>query len=293
MIFQIINSMRPKHQLKNLLIFTTLIASNSIFIGEKFYITFLSFIFFSITAGCIYIFNDLIDYNFDKKHPEKRLRPIASGKISRKVILTFAIILLVLNLIISNLILGKSFLYILIFYITLSTLYFFYLKRIIIIDVLTLTMFYLIRIIVGSITNEIIISQWLIVFSFFIFFSLALLKRFIELKQNPSYKLKVKNNLSYSYLDLNLVQFLGITSGFISSLVFVLYASSNEIQKSFGEPKILLANVLVLIFFVSRLWILSNRKKINFDLMNFIYKDKVSYLTGIIFVVLFISSKNF
>ena len=105
MIFQIINSMRPKHQLKNLLIFTTLIASNSIFIGEKFYITFLSFIFFSITAGCIYIFNDLIDYNFDKKHPEKRLRPIASGKISRKVILTFAIILLVLNLIISNLIL--------------------------------------------------------------------------------------------------------------------------------------------------------------------------------------------
>ena len=82
---------RVKHYIKNLLIFTTIIFGADLFTND-FYKILIGFISFSLMSSVIYIINDIIDYDLDKKTPVKKNKPISSGKISKDKALKISIL---------------------------------------------------------------------------------------------------------------------------------------------------------------------------------------------------------
>jgi 4-hydroxybenzoate polyprenyltransferase len=135
---------------------------------------------FCCCASSGYLINDLCDLPADRHHPEKRLRPFASGRLPLVYGLAMAPVLAVLGLFLAWLLSGLSF-GILLLYFTLTLAYSLRLKRVVILDIFLLATFYTLRIIAGGVAAAISLSVWLLAFSMFLFISLALLKRYAEL----------------------------------------------------------------------------------------------------------------
>ena len=161
---------RIKHYLKNFLIFLPLFFSSNLLNIEMFVKTLLGFFIFCLLASSVYIFNDIIDIEQDKKHPKKKFRPIAAGEISKlkaKIIFVTIIILIIIAVSIlwyfkiynSKVILKSSI--ILLLYFIINILYSKFLKHIPIIDIITLAFGFILRVIYGGIIISVNISSWM------------------------------------------------------------------------------------------------------------------------------------
>ena len=129
----------------------------------------LSFISFSFAASSVYILNDILDLDADRIS-YKRKRPIVAGDISIVVAILSFFVLSLMSLILAYVV-DENYLFLLVFYLILTTLYSFYLKQYVVIDCLTLAGLYTARIIGGSLVAEVEASFWLLLFSIFIFLS--------------------------------------------------------------------------------------------------------------------------
>ena len=284
-----LKAIRVYQWIKNILIFIPLITSHSFYVGKPLFDAILGFFAFSFTASGGYVINDLLDLNSDRSHPRKCFRPFASGKLSISSGILLASFFLVMGLWIASQV-NTLFLMILCGYFITSFSYSLYLKKLVLYDVFILAFLYSTRIIGGGAASHISISFWLITFSTFIFLSLAFVKRYSEL-------LKVDNNSSlkdrgrdYTKTDLNLLQIMGIVSGFLSVVVFSLYIDSPEIFQLYSRPKILWTISFLLLFWISRIWLITNRGQMTDDPIIYAVKDKVSYMVfAIIAVILFLS----
>ena len=178
-------SARPKQILKNFVIFIPLIFTlDQWSINELSSIlanSFLCFLALSSASIIGYQANDLIDKKFDKKHPSKKLRPIANNEISNREIFIFITIFLILGIIFSLIV--NFYILILFFsYITLSFLYSYQLKNFIILDSISITIFYIIRMIAGAYSITLSISIWLYILTFLSTLFIILIKRISESK---------------------------------------------------------------------------------------------------------------
>ena len=178
-------SARPKQILKNFVIFIPLIFTlDQWSINELSSIlanSFLCFLALSSASIIGYQANDLIDKKFDKKHPSKKLRPIANNQISNREIFIFITIFLILGIIFSLIV--NFYILILFFsYITLSFLYSYQLKNLIILDSISITIFYIIRMIAGAYSITLSISIWLYILTFLSTLFIILIKRISESK---------------------------------------------------------------------------------------------------------------
>ncbi|MEC9098739.1 MAG: UbiA family prenyltransferase [Chloroflexota bacterium] len=178
-------SARPKQILKNFVIFIPLIFTlDQWSINELSSIlanSFLCFLALSSASIIGYQANDLIDKKFDKKHPSKKLRPIANNEISNREIFIFISIFLILGIIFSLIV--NFYILILFFsYITLSFLYSYQLKNFIILDSISITIFYIIRMIAGAYSITLSISIWLYILTFLSTLFIILIKRISESK---------------------------------------------------------------------------------------------------------------
>ena len=178
-------SARPKQILKNFVIFIPLIFTlDQWSIHELSSIlanSFLCFLALSSASIIGYQANDLIDKKFDKKHPSKKLRPIANNEISNREIFIFITIFLILGIIFSLIV--NFYILILFFsYITLSFLYSYQLKNLIILDSISITIFYIIRMIAGAYSITLSISIWLYILTFLSTLFIILIKRISESK---------------------------------------------------------------------------------------------------------------
>tara|TARA_B100000676_G_scaffold262176_1_gene273068 strand:- start:1434 stop:2297 length:864 start_codon:yes stop_codon:yes gene_type:complete len=178
-------SARPKQILKNFVIFIPLIFTlDQWSINELSSIlanSFLCFLALSSASIIGYQANDLIDKKFDKKHPSKKLRPIANNEISNREIFIFITIFLILGIIFSLIV--NFYILILFFsYITLSLLYSYQLKNLIILDSISITIFYIIRMIAGAYSITLSISIWLYILTFLSTLFIILIKRISESK---------------------------------------------------------------------------------------------------------------
>lgn len=178
-------SARPKQILKNFVIFIPLIFTlDQWSINELSSIlanSFLCFLALSSASIIGYQANDLIDKKFDKKHPFKKLRPIANNEISNREIFIFITIFLILGIIFSLIV--NFYILILFFsYITLSFLYSYQLKNLIILDSISITIFYIIRMIAGAYSITLSISIWLYILTFLSTLFIILIKRISESK---------------------------------------------------------------------------------------------------------------
>jgi len=200
---EIIISMRPKQWYKNLVLFIGIIFSLNFMDFQLWSNTILGFIIFCVLSGSEYIINDIIDKEKDRKHPKKRKRPIASGRLKVSYALIFAVITVFLALIGAYLI-NVKFLIISIMFFLLILSYSLVLKHLIIVDILVISIGFVVRAVAGCLAINVFISPWLIICAFLLALFLALGKRRHEMfllgKKAKTHR-KVLKDYSVQMLD--------------------------------------------------------------------------------------------
>ena len=221
----ILQLLRIKDWFKNLIIFFPIIFSVKFLELNNYFDLIISFIIFSITSSIVYILNDIIDLNNDKKHPIKKSRPLASNKISIKESIYILISLVFVGLIFLNF--QKTiFIHILIYLVT-SFTYILFLKKIPFLELLILSSLYLIRIDTGSLVINVESTNLMLLTTLIISIFFILLKRIGELnllKDNEFIQTRSVLNF-YNITTLKNITILMIITFFI--LVFIYTYSTS------------------------------------------------------------------
>lgn len=168
--------LRPRHWIKNLLIFAPLIFGGNVLDHRALLSGGKLFLSFSLLASSIYIINDIMDRDMDKLHPQKRFRPIASGHLTIRKATILAIALLAITAIL-NFSFQSKVITILAIYFIVNVLYSWRLKHVVIVDIFLVASLYLLRIFAGGELWDIPISHWLILCTFFLSLFLISAKR--------------------------------------------------------------------------------------------------------------------
>lgn len=199
---------RVKHWLKNGLVFLPLFFSINLLNKGMLLNSILAFIVFSITSSIVYITNDLEDVEKDKKHPIKKDRPLASGRVSikeAKIIRAIFLILLGGFLwIISDRVNSNAIILIPILYIVMNLAYSKVLKNIPIIDVVIIVLGFILRVVYGGIAVDVEVSKYLYLMIIFGSFFLAFGKRRNEILKNGDKSRESLSLYNQSFLDKNM-----------------------------------------------------------------------------------------
>ena len=281
----LIKAFRLHQWAKNFLIFVPAIMAHRIMEPAIIFNLTLAFLSLSLSASAVYLLNDLLDLESDRQHTKKKYRPLASGTFSIRTALFLIPVFLIISGGIALLSLPLPFFFSLFIFLILTTLYSFYLKQQIIVDVVLLATLYTFRVIVGAIAVNILVSSWLLAFSMFFFLSLALMKRYSELLMMHE-SLEQIPGRGYMRLDCETTMISGITSGQLSLLIFALYLNDEHVQEFYGEVKLLWLILPVLFYWLTRMWMIAHRGKMAEDPIVFTIKDRISYLA--LFVIIFI-----
>ena len=288
------SALRIHQWAKNLLVFVPLLTGHAYNSSVSVSQAVIAFLLFGIAASSIYLINDLFDIEADRHHPTKKNRPIANGEINLfhawlvwPSMLTFSVVLAIYALPI-------AFVIVLAGYIILTLTYTVLFKKWVFFDVLVLAILYCVRIIGGAFAVSLTISFWLLLFSMFVFLSLALMKRFGELKATKTNDTQ-KRLLGRGYLleDLETIGSMGICSGYISVLVLALYLQDPQIIKLYEVPQQLWVMCPLMLFWISRSWLLTNRGLMNDDPIVFALRDRISWIVGFAMVAVMLSARGF
>ena len=236
-----------------------------------------AFVAFSLTASSVYILNDLVDLEADRKHPSKRWRPLASGALPIQRAAPASLLFLAAGFGVA-LSVSRYLALTLLVYFALTTAYTFFLKRKMIVDIIALAALYTIRVIGGAAAISVDVSEWLLAFSMFIFTSLALIKRYVEMAARADADLPNPSNRNYQKSDLDILAALAAASGFNAVTVFALYASSDFVQHAYRHPRLLWLVCPVLMYWLSRALMLAHRRLMDDDPILFALKDRNSLL---------------
>ena len=266
---------------KNILIFIPLLAAHKISDIPALQESILAFFSFSFCASAVYLMNDLMDLEADRQHEIKQHRPLASGKFPLSVAKICVPIFLLISFLIA-LTLTRSFLYILSFYVVVTTAYSVKLKKLVLVDVMVLATLYTTRIFAGSLAGAVEISPWLLVFSMFFFVSLAFVKRFSEIQLLHMKNSETGLGRGYMGKDISVIGDLGVASGYVSVLVMALYVSSGDIRTLYSQPHIMWLICPLLMYWVSRVWLLTRRGQMHADPILFAVTDITSYVVGLL-----------
>jgi 4-hydroxybenzoate polyprenyltransferase/phosphoserine phosphatase len=286
-------ALRPHQWIKNLIIFVPLVTSHQIFDPHQFGRAALAFVAFCLCASGVYVLNDLLDLDADRQHDTKKLRPLASGELALSTGLIMVPVMLALSAGVAAC-LSWNFAAVLAVYFLLTTGYSWRLKQVALLDVFVLAGLYTIRLVAGHEATRIEYSFWLLAFSMFIFLSLALVKRFTELSSLRQKNKEGSTGRGYFAGDLEMVAMFGIASGFLSVLVMALYVNSDDVRKLYQHPILLLLMCPLLLFWISRVWLVARRGRMHDDPIVFALKDGVSYLVGALaFGVLWAATAHF
>ena len=268
-----IRKMLRVHQwLKNVLIAVPLVLAHKYFNPEMLVPAILAFISFSAAASAIYIVNDFFDLALDRAHPTKRERPFASGKLSIPFGLASVGVLLVISLATAAFT-TIEFAGVLLVYLVATTAYSLSVKRMLLLDVLTLAGLYTLRILAGAAATGVDVSFWLLAFSIFFFLSLALVKRYVELRSSS---LSVGERIAgrgYRIEDQEIVAQAGMASAFSSALVLALYIDSSAVRELYTHPWMVWPLAPIVLYLTMRIWILARRDEMHDDPVVFIIRD--------------------
>jgi 4-hydroxybenzoate polyprenyltransferase/phosphoserine phosphatase len=276
-----IRALRVHQWSKNILIFVPVITSHRVTDPAILAEAAVAFLSFSLVASSVYLVNDLVDLEADRGHHRKRSRAFSAGALRLSSGVAVAGLLLLAGLTLGS-VAGLAFVATLMAYYAASFAYSTYLKRIAGLDVLILAAFYTLRILSGGSATGIGVSVWLLAFSMFLFFSLALVKRYSELKADADMARDRVTGRGYATSDLPTLSSFGICSGFMSVLVLVLYVMSEEVTLLYAHPERLLLMCPLLLYWMSRMWIRTTRGQMDEDPVVFALTDPVSYVLGLL-----------
>ncbi|GGA67535.1 membrane protein [Edaphobacter acidisoli] len=288
---------------KNLLIFLPLLLAHEHAKGLVL-AALLAFLSFGLCASATYIVNDLLDLDADRIHPRKRRRPFAAGDISALsgmvVIVLFLAGSLALALMVPQVVerfspglalaLPDRFLFWLVAYAVTTLAYSLRLKRMVIVDVIVLSGLYTIRILAGSAATGVAVSTWLAGFSIFFFLSLAFVKRFAELEGLRERGGAMARGRGYQVADLEQLRSFGSASGYVSVAVLTLYISNLDAAQLYRHSHRLWLLVPMLLWWISRLWLVASRGMLNEDPVVYAITERKSLLMGLVVVAIVISA---
>lgn len=173
-------------------------------------------------------------------------------------------------------------------YFSLTLAYSLKIKEIAVIDVITLAALYTLRIIAGAAAINVVVSFWLLLFSMFIFFSLALIKRYSEIKAaRDAAKSGTLLGRGYEPNDLELVSSIGSSSGLIAVMVLALYIQDGQASNLYSTPQLIWIACPAVLLWITRAWFIAHRGQMHDDPIVFAIKDKVSWAVGMLILAIF------
>ncbi len=212
-----LHQMRPRQYTKNAFIFAPLFFDRQLFNPHSFLLTFLGFINLCILSSGVYVLNDIVDVDADRNHPQKKYRPIASGKISIPRARLFCLILFIIAFSMAFLI-NREFFLLCLMMTVINLAYSYKLKHIPLVDIITIGILFLIRVYSGAVLIKVqIFSPWLYIVTFMLALYLGFGKRRAELAS-------LQNNTTRPVLDGYTVPFLDQLISIISAVIIISYA---------------------------------------------------------------------
>lgn len=270
-----LRALRVHQWAKNLLLFAPLVAALRFTDAAAMVQLGIGFMAFSLCASSVYVLNDMVDAQDDRRHPRKRYRPFASGELSPEqgMVLVPALLLAAVGL---ALFLPLQFVAVLGVYYATTLAYTFKLKRVEVLDVVALALLYTTRVFAGGAAAGIEISFWLLAFSTFIFLSLAFAKRCAELSVMRESGKDASSGRGYRVTDLPVLFTMGIGAAYVATFVFGLYLNSPQVGANYEHPAFLWAFVPILLYWTTRVWLKTYRSEMHDDPVVFAARDPAS-----------------
>ena len=270
-------ALRVYQYAKNTLVFVPVVTAHQInfaTLGSAL----LAFLAFSACASGAYLMNDLLDLSADRQHPTKRHRALAAGDLPISSAL-LAIPALWLLAAAAGLCISPLFLGVLGAYLATTIAYSLVLKRKMLVDIVTLAGLYSLRIVAGAVGVGVVLSEWLLIFSLFVFTSLALIKRFSELGMRESVGLTDPSNRDYRLTDLNVLAAMAAASAMNAVTVFSLYVSSTAVTPLYSRPWLLWLLTPLLLYWFGRALMMAHRREMPDDPILYAFRDGPSRIT--------------
>ena len=275
----ILKQMRVFQWAKNSLVFLPLLAGHHFLDKLRWRGALIAAAAFSLLASAVYVMNDMLDVDADRAHHSKNRRPFASGDLPLKTGFLLMPLLLAGSALISLPLSGQTQAY-LGMYFLLNVAYSWRLKEVVLIDTVTLAGFYTLRILAGGSAANTPVSQWLLSFSIFFFFGLAMVKRYTELLRGKgSHHVEGRG---YSFNDKQAVFVTGVASSFLAILICVLYLNGREVAALYSRPDYLWLLAPILLYWSSRVWLLAQRGELHEDPVVFAVRDRDSWIVAIL-----------
>ncbi|WP_342630056.1 UbiA family prenyltransferase [Nguyenibacter vanlangensis] len=267
-------ALRVHQYAKNVLVFLPVLAAHAFGVPGLLQ-SIAAFLAFCVTASAIYLVNDLVDLDDDRHHPSKRHRPLASGRLSIHAALA-AIPVLALCAVALCMMLPALFSATLLGYVVLTTCYSFWLKRKQLGDVVGLGLLYTARLVGGAAATGIVLSEWILAFSLFVFTSLAIVKRYTELLVRLDKNLPESSSRAYRKDDLGVLASLAAACGCNAVTVFSLYIASDSVRAMYRHPDVLWLLPPILLFLLARALMVAHRRHMHDDPVIWALRDRTS-----------------
>ncbi|MCO6474388.1 MAG: decaprenyl-phosphate phosphoribosyltransferase [Melioribacteraceae bacterium] len=269
MIKEIVSLIRVKDWIKNSFVFVALLFSKHLLDAGYFINVLEAFLIFSLASSFIYVINDILDIEFDKAHPIKKSRPLASGKISIVTawIIAFVLILITIPLLINT---NSAFIKIVSAYVLLNIVYSLLLKKIVILDLLSIAAGFTLRVVGGAAAISVAVSNWLLLTTLFISLFLAVMKRRSEIglmEESNNSTRSVLQNYSIKFTDQ-----IGTISAAGVIICYALYAVSDRTVQYFNTDSFIYTTVFV-VFGIFRYMFLVHIRKQGENTVELLLKD--------------------
>ncbi|HWG75762.1 MAG TPA: UbiA family prenyltransferase [Steroidobacteraceae bacterium] len=272
-----LSAVRLRHWSKNLLVFLPILLSHQVLMSPQLEQSLWAFLAFSLCASSAYIINDLSDRHTDLQHPARRSRPFASGRLGpgSGALASFLLLAAALGVALQ---LGHRFELVLVGYYFVTWAYSRWLRSVAIIDVLILAGLYSARIVAGSAATDIALSYWFLALATFMFLSLAVVKRYAEIREAIHAGVIGGYGRGYDAADLPFLSTLGIAAGYCSVLVLALYINSADATALYRNRGLLWLICPLLWFWIVRVWRMAMRGEMPEDPVVFATADTTSYV---------------
>ncbi len=286
-----LRAFRVRHWIKNLLCIVPVLAGHRWGDAHVWTSALLVFATLCVGSSFIYLCNDLSDLSADRRHPSKRMRPLAFGAISVRQA-SAALLVLLLLWVAGAIRIGRPAAWFLGGQMIGSLLYSGKVKALPIMDVIWLGLLYCNRIVVGGTAIGINLTAWLMAFALFFFIGLACVKRFNELARLPSDDRELLPGRGYLARDTDMLRHMGYGSSLMSVLVLALYIGQPVITELYPSPDYLWLLCIILFYWVTRLWMRANRQEGGSDPMDLALGDRATYVCLVLGLITLVAAMN-
>lgn len=279
-----VREIRVYQWVKNLLLFVPIVMAHRLHDTGAMLRVGAGFAAFCLAASAGYLINDLLDLEHDREHPTRRRRMFASGALPASVGWIAAPLLYAAAFAIAWTD-GISTAAYLAIYVVMTALYSIALKKRVVIDVLILAALYTLRLLAGGAAARVDVSTWLLAFAMFLFFSLALLKRYADLRMLDAVGVAAAAGRGYVVEDREMLRSIGVPSGLVAVLVFALYLNGEQVNRLYRTPRLLWLACPLLLYWVAHMWFLAERGQVRDDPIVTAAQDPASYAVGLLIAV--------